>query len=124
MGIFAWFILAHLLGDWLLQNDWMALGKRQGLFTWAGVSHCTIYTGAILAGLGVSAGLTLQPPLWAIISLVVFLSHWLIDTTNLVQGWMAVIGQRNQTMVRVMVDQTLHLLVLGLLVQFFLSGVK
>ena len=43
MTMFSWLLLGHLLGDWLLQNDWMAQGKRQGFFTLAGLIHFTIY---------------------------------------------------------------------------------
>ncbi len=43
------------------------------------------------------------------------MSHWLIDATNVVQTWMRFYGQSDREMVRIMVDQTLHLLTLGLL---------
>jgi hypothetical protein len=49
------------------------------------------------------------------VGLVVFVSHWLIDATNLVQKWMHFYGQSDRELVRVMVDQTLHILTLGLL---------
>lgn len=44
----------------------------------------------------------------------VFLSHWLIDGTRLVNLWMRVSRQSDLETVRLMVDQTLHLLVLAL----------
>jgi hypothetical protein len=121
MNIFAWFILGHLLGDWLLQSDWMALGKRQGLFTRAGLAHYIVYTLSILIVLYISNDIPLTLPTLLLISLIVFISHWLIDATNLVEVWMAAAGQRNQIMVRVMVDQTFHLLVLALLAQIFFA---
>lgn len=124
MNIFAWFILGHLLGDWLLQSDWMALGKRQGLITRAGLAHYTVYTLSILVVLYLSNGIPLTSPSLLLISLIVFISHWLIDATNLVEVWMAVAGQRDQSTVRMMVDQTFHLLVLALLAQVFFKDIQ
>ena len=123
MNIFAWFILGHLLGDWLLQSDWMALGKRQGLLTRAGLAHYTIYTLSILIMLHFSNDIQLTLPTLWLFSLIVFVSHWLIDSTNLVEGWMAFAGQRDQMVVRIMIDQTFHLLVLALLAQVFFTNV-
>lgn len=119
MSIFSWLLLAHLIGDWLLQSDWMALGKRQGFLTRAGLAHYAVYTLTILGLLWLVNITPSQPTSWLITGGVVFVSHWLIDATDLVQHWMYLFGQRNQTMVRIMVDQTLHLLVLGLVTHFF-----
>lgn len=124
MDIFAWFILGHLLGDWLLQSDWMALGKRRGLFTRAGLVHYTVYTLSILGVLYLSNEIPRTSSSLLLIGLIVFISHWLIDATNLVKLWMAVAGQRDQIMVRVMVDQTFHLLVLALLAQMFFTEIR
>ena len=124
MNIFAWFILGHLLGDWLLQSDWMALGKRRGLFTRAGLVHYTVYTLSILGVLYLSNEIPRTSSSLLLIGLIVFISHWLIDATNLVKIWMAVAGQRDQIMVRVMVDQTFHLLVLALLAQMFFTEIR
>jgi hypothetical protein len=56
----------------------------------------------------------LDLPSQLLVNTFVFLSHWLIDGTNLVQQWMRWVGQRDQVMVRVVIDQTLHLLVLAI----------
>lgn len=116
MNIFTWLFLGHLVGDWLLQSDWMARGKRQGIFTAAGMVHFATYT-AVMIGIlwllgdqGVGQGL--------LVGSIIFISHWLIDATNLVQWWMRFYGQRDQAVVRLMIDQTWHLVVLGLLVPF------
>jgi hypothetical protein len=120
MTLFSELLLGHLLGDWLLQSDWMALGKRRGLFTWPGVTHFTLYTVSILGTLwffGSGPGSLLM---WGVVGLIIFLTHWLVDSTNLVQGWMRLAGQRDQALVRLMVDQTLHLFVLALIVEVVL----
>ena len=113
MSVFCWCLIGHLVGDWLLQNDWMATGKRTGLFTWPGLLHFVVYTLSILAVLWLSQAVPKQMAIYISLGLTIFISHWLIDATNIVTIWMRFWGQRNQTMVRVMVDQTLHLLILA-----------
>jgi len=115
MTVFGWLFLGHFVADWLLQNDWMALGKRDSLFTQPGLAHYTIYTAVILSIFALTApSYTDFSPLFVVAS-IVFISHWLIDGTDLAQRWMRCFGQRDQTMVRVIIDQTFHLLVLGML---------
>ena len=123
MNTFSWLLVGHLVGDWLLQNDWMARGKRQGLFTWAGVAHFAVYTAAIMSLLWLFDEGLRSPLFYLRVSLIVFISHWLIDATRIVEGWMQFYhqGQDNE-MVRVVVDQTLHLLVLAVLAVVFLVG--
>jgi len=114
MVTFAWLLLGHLVGDWLLQNDWMAQGKRQGFFTWAGFVHFAIYTAVVVGVLWFSGIRALGPGLSLILVVTVFGSHWLIDATDLVRWWMRLHRQSGLEVVRLMVDQTLHLLVLAL----------
>jgi biotin transporter BioY len=118
MNIFTWLFLGHLLGDWLLQNDWMAQGKRQGLFTTAGLTHVATYTAVLVGILWLAGGQGLSQEVLVVAGGIIFVTHWLIDATDVVQWWMRFYGQRDQTMVRLMIDQTWHLLVLGLLVPF------
>lgn len=112
MTPFGWLCLSHLVADWMLQSDWMARGKRTGFMSVAGLVHYTIYTLLIALTL-----LFIAPTLDAthnlLLSVLVFISHWFIDGTDLVQWWMRCVGQRDQTMVRMAIDQTLHLLVLS-----------
>lgn len=115
MTPFGWLCLSHLVADWMLQSDWMARGKRTSFTSAAGLVHYTIYTALIVLTL-----FLIVPPMnatsYLLVSAFIFLSHWLIDGTNLVQLWMRWAGQRDQTMVRVVIDQTLHLLVLSMVV--------
>jgi len=119
MNIFSWLLLGHLLGDWLLQNDWMARGKREGLFTLAGMAHFATYTAAILTALWLFNDREINLVTSLTTGVSVFVSHWLIDATDIVQRWMRFYGQSDGEMMRVMVDQTLHLLALGLLITIF-----
>jgi hypothetical protein len=115
MSAFDWFLIGHLVGDWLLQNDWMAQGKKQGFFTWAGQVHFTIYTTATLGALGLSGLVAQTPAFYLGLGLLIFASHWLIDATNIVERWMRFYRQSNSGLMRVMVDQALHFIILGLL---------
>ncbi|MCE7986292.1 MAG: DUF3307 domain-containing protein [Caldilinea sp. CFX5] len=112
MTPFGWLCLSHLIADWMLQSDWMARGKRTRLTSVAGLVHYTIYTILIVFTLLFIAP-TLDATRYLLLGSLVFTSHWLIDGTDLVQWWMRWVGQRDQSMVRLVIDQTLHLLVLS-----------
>ena len=113
---FLWLALGHLVGDWLLQNDWMARGKRISFFTWPGMVHYAIYTAVVMGVLWLSGSQGRGAALYLAVGAVVFVSHWLIDAADLARGWMRLYRQTDREAVRVMVDQTLHLLVLAGLV--------
>lgn len=93
-------IIGHLVGDYLLQNDWMATGKKRTsvidsphdwqsplvellkpCFRWVSfpcLVHCFLWTCSVclFAGWG--------PLPW----LVLFLTHYLQDRTNIIRWWM------------------------------------
>ena len=115
MNAFAWLVIGHLVGDWLLQSDWMAQGKKLGMLKPAGLVHFMIYTATIMGAFWLSGVRGKPPALYMALGAVVFLSHWLIDSTCLVERWMQFYRQSNLEVVRLMVDQTLHLLVLATL---------
>jgi len=79
--MFAELILGHLAGDYLLQNEWMAMNKSKN--TWVGwlsaFIHCVLYTLAIC--------LFMQnfDMIWIV---VVFLSHFPIDKFSLAEKYM------------------------------------
>lgn len=113
MSIFSWLLIGHCVGDLVLQNDWMAKGKRQGLFTTPGMVHFTIYTVTLLITLFISE-MSEKGTLYVLgISALIFISHWIIDATDIVDTWMKFYRQSNISTVRLMVDQTFHLLVLA-----------
>lgn len=74
-------LLGHLVGDYLLQNRWMALNKaKYTLIGWtAALVHCIIYTAAVCVFMGIFDWY------WIII---VFLSHFLIDKFSLGELYM------------------------------------
>ncbi len=121
-------LLGHMVGDYLLQNNWMALGKSKhsGLGWFTCFVHCALYT------LAVCTIMWVWHPLWA---LIVFLSHFVIDKfgipemyLKLIRGrslevflndeenvvWTPYIGLRSgfYIFVYVVVDNTMHLLLM------------
>lgn len=77
-------IIGHLVGDYLLQNDWMALNKKKD----AGIccAHCFTWTASVCFFSG-----------WSFhgqIYLLLFCSHYIQDNTNIISRWMDLIGQK------------------------------
>ena len=92
VSVFAAFLVAHMVGDYLFQTDWQARNKRGGLS--GGVSlkalttHVTTYTLAFVPALvwvadQLDAG-------WAILgAALIFLPHFVIDDGRIVRGYLA-----------------------------------
>lgn len=73
--------LGHLVGDYLLQNDWMAQRKKNQIL--ACVLHSVIWAGSIIFFTG-----------WGWLPLVLlFTVHCLQDRTNFIRHWMHFVGQ-------------------------------
>lgn len=110
MTDFGTVILAHLVGDYLLQNDWLAKYKTESSFRGfvACVLHCAIYTATLLV-------LT-QGVYHYGVYLMVFGAHCLVDHLSLARKWMLnVSGQRDfvhnmSPWSVIVVDNTIHLL--------------
>jgi hypothetical protein len=115
MNTFTWLVIGHLGGDWLFQNDWMARGKLQGVFARAGFVHYVVYTATVLAALGFSSHWNMKPGGVMIAGLLLFVTHWAIDSLDAANRWMRLFRQSNKEVVRLVVDQGLHLLVLVML---------
>lgn len=74
-------IIGHLVGDYLLQNDWMALHKKKSRFRLA--VHCTLWTSSVCLFAG-----------WGVVPYAVLCScHMIQDGTNIISWWMDIIGQ-------------------------------
>lgn len=104
-------ILGHLVGDYLLQSDWMALNKKKigakGLISC--IIHCLIWTTSMMLFIG---------KLNIALFLGLFISHLILDRTNLVVWFLnATRIMPNPAMWKIIiVDNTLHLLMVhGLL---------
>ena len=115
MTLFEKGLLAHLIADWILQNDWMAREKGHHPTGPACLLHCTIYT-ATVSLVYLAAATPPALPCWRLVlfALIIFTSHWLIDGLRLAERWGALLAQSPGPPVRTVVDQTMHLIVLAL----------
>jgi hypothetical protein len=75
-------IIGNLVGDYLLQNDWMALNKKRSSFHCA--VHCAIWTACVI--------LFSQWALWTAVPL--FVTHFIQDRTNVIGIYMDSVGQK------------------------------
>ena len=99
----------------MLQNDWMARNKGRQPVGTACLLHCLIYTAAVGA-IFVTAGGSGRPPLHlALFLLLIFGSHWAIDGGRLAERWGTLLHQTDSAPVRMVVDQTMHIVVLAML---------
>jgi hypothetical protein len=93
-------LVAHLVADWILQNDWMALNKTK-LGHPAAWTHAAIHTFCLGLALGWLGGLVLG------------ISHLLIDTRVPVDWWIHVFKKCGRApeagTIAIWLDQTLHI---------------
>ena len=121
VSVLAGFLVAHMVGDYLLQTDWQARHKRCGLggdpvARRALLAHVTTYTLAFVPALiWIADELDVA---WAILSAVlIFLPHLVIDDGRVVQIYMTRVKRANgfEAGLAASVDQTFHILSLFLL---------
>lgn len=120
MNIFTWLMVGHLVGDWMLQNDWMARGKQRRLFTKEIMLHCFTYTVTLFIIFWLATRNNNSHPSYLTFFIAIFVSHWLIDATNLAGRWVRWWRQSRLAFVRIMVDQTMHVLVLAVLLEWWM----
>lgn len=116
--VFAVLVVSHLVGDFLLQTDWQARHKREGLgrdplHRRALVTHVLTYTVAFLPAL-VWIGLETDAA-WAVaIGLLIAIPHLIQDDRRLLDAYMARVKGLAETSsgLRVAVDQSFHALFL------------
>lgn len=129
--MFAQIVLGHLMGDYLFQSRAMALRKSEK--SWIGyfwcILHCLIYTASVC--------LFLWTPNPLVIALV-FASHFPFDRWSLASKWLKLIRGRDfikafeskekyreidlsfSCLVYAVVDNTMHLILLWLIVGWLL----
>lgn len=98
-------LLGHLVGDYLLQNDWQALNKTKQTFPC--LVHCVLYTLAIWA-----FTYSWITPLGLAI---IFVTHFMMDRWRLATVYMDLAGQKGfkehlAPWSVIIVDNTIHLL--------------
>jgi uncharacterized protein DUF3307 len=95
-------IIAHLIGDFLLQNHWM---QRKSESSWVCTVHVAVYA---LPMMFVAPGLLLA---------LILIEHWLQDRFGLHLRWMRFYGQTPPDKWPVgplCVDQAMHIAFMGL----------
>jgi len=102
-------LVMHLVGDWLLQNDWMARNKVSLLHPAAWV-HSGIHGVLLGLVLGWQAGVVLG------------LAHILVDTRVPLKWWIRIFRQTSQgpysDHVMIWADQVIHISLIALWVAF------
>lgn len=73
-------IVGHLVGDYILQNDWMAANKKK--ISLVCVLHAAIWTVCVC----LFAGWPLQGTWW--VGTLIFLPHFIQDRFSFIAGWM------------------------------------
>jgi hypothetical protein len=120
VSVFAAFLVAHMVGDYLFQTDWQARNKRGGLsgdrvaFR-ALFTHVTTYTLAFLPAL-IWIGDQLDPG-WAILAAaLIFLPHLILDDGRIVRAYLANVKRAEgfDVGLAASVDQSFHVLSLFL----------
>lgn len=113
MTPFCWFVIAHLVGDFLLQTEFEAMNKANGSF-WnrALFAHVLKYTLCFVpAFVGLHMSLLWLAP--------IFLSHLILDRRWPVLWWRRVVARGSEASIKntfwltIVVDQIFHVLVLA-----------
>jgi hypothetical protein len=120
VSVLAAFLVAHMVGDYLLQTDWQAVNKRGGLggdpvARRALLTHVVTYTLAFLPAL-VWIGAELEP-VWAVVAgVLVFLPHLVIDDGRMVSLYLVRVKRADGLNfgLAANVDQSFHVLSLFL----------
>ena len=82
-------IVGHLVGDYLLQNDWMALNKKKDTFVC--LVHCFIWSWSVML-FGLPWTTNMRWP-GAVVCLLLLVTHFIQDRTDIVRRWMTWNGQ-------------------------------
>ncbi|PID05161.1 MULTISPECIES: DUF3307 domain-containing protein [unclassified Sporosarcina] len=112
MNLFTYLLLGHLVGDYLLQNYWMAMNKAN---KWIPLlTHCLVYTLSIFTAIVIS-GFEVS---WLALA-IIYISHAFLDKRFFVFWWVrTIMGVKNPegNWLLIITDQIFHLLILGLIV--------
>lgn len=113
MTLFEYLILAHLVGDFLLQTEWQAVNKRT---SWAALlTHVVIYHALVLAAFVWHEGSD-RPIVYAVVA-VLALTHAALDrftVVPLMRTLRLVVKREPDRTLTFAVDQAIHILLLGI----------
>lgn len=110
MSPFDALFVGHLIGDFLLQTNWMATQKSQ--YWVARLVHVIVYTLSVsTVALAIGVGLST----WGIV--IIFGSHFIVDKRTIAPWWVATVMQttgKESGWLGLVVDQVFHVLILAL----------
>lgn len=120
--MFEGMLLAHVVGDWLLQTEWQAQNKASH---WGAMAaHIVVYHTALLAVLWF--GFSLRNGLTLLVVALLAISHVILDRRAFVHGLMRVLRlsvQRSpDPWFCIVIDQCLHFVLLGAAALVLSSG--
>ena len=107
MTLFDWLIVGHLVGDYILQNRWMAEGKVNAWLPL--LVHAAVYTGVVSLLALMGGGLSVLG------IVIIFLAHVLQDRRVIVRFWAERVTQGSDVpWLMIMLDQSWHVVILAL----------
>ena len=119
---FDWMILAHLIGDYLIQTEYEAMNKATGhWFNRALIAHCLKYT----ATFGIVFYIFSINQWWLIL---IFLSHMVFDRRFLIILWRKYVNRNTDASIKntfwltIVIDQIFHLIIIVLVSAFERHG--
>lgn len=108
MSQFDYLIIGHLIGDFLLQNSWMAQYKST---KWIPLfSHVSVYTIVVALFGFLSGGLSLVG------IAIIFIGHIILDRKTFVSFWVNKIQMAkgpNHNWLSIVTDQIFHIIILA-----------
>jgi hypothetical protein len=122
VSLFDWLLVAHLVGDFLIQTDNMANQKIED-WPWM-VRHIGCYM-VILSAVLLAYSVAYRLPLWQAVLALLFIgaTHVLLDRRGLTLRWMHLVGMSpDHPWLGIIVDQVFHILTLALVAQLLTLG--
>ena len=122
MSLFDWLLVAHLVGDFLLQTDGMAKYKATD-WSWM-LRHVGTYL-IIMTAVLVAYALAHPVPLVLVVALLLFLAatHIVLDRRTFVLWWTGLVGASPEhPWLSIVVDQVFHLLTVAVVAQVLVQA--
>ncbi|UCD20109.1 MAG: DUF3307 domain-containing protein [candidate division WOR-3 bacterium] len=114
MTVFESMLVAHLLGDWLLQTEWQAVNKKDNWH--ALVTHVLIYHVVLYAVLAARYGF--WNSLVFIVVALLAVTHAILDLRRPVEWFIRTfrlsINRHPSQWLVIVIDQSIHIILIGL----------
>lgn len=122
MTLFESLLIAHILGDWIFQSEWMAVNKESRLQ--ALIVHLVVYHAFVLVALGIHLGFG-NSEIY-LLTMLLMITHAVLDRRRALGWFMRVMSisvrREPERLLAVAVDQSLHILMLAALTIYISLG--